>query len=74
MKVPKNIKDKIRRLHQLNCEARDLSMDIYQYLEDHHLVDSNGDGINGFSMDSYIDIVDYGTGDVEEIIKHLESL
>lgn len=74
MKVPKYIIDKLRRLHKLNCESSTLDLEIRNYLESKNLIDSNGDGINGFSLDSYIDIIDYGTGNVEEIIEHLKNL
>lgn len=73
MKIRKDIIEKLRRLHKLNCEASSLDSEIRQYLESKNLID-DGNGINGFDLDSYIDIVDYGTGDVEEIIEHLKSL
>lgn len=74
MKVPKYIKEAILKAgkyfalaHKYNNIARD-------WLVENNLIDENkGDGDNGFDLDEYIDLVEYGGGG-QTIIENLENL
>lgn len=75
MKVSKQLERDIIRLQKLNYEASILDNKIRTVLEKRGYIDSgSGDGLNGFSMDSYIDICNYGNGDPQEIIDMLKSI
>lgn len=74
MKVSKQLERDIIRLQKLNYEASILDNKIRTILEKRGYIDSNGDGLKGLSMDTYIDICNYGNGDPQEVIDMLRSL
>lgn len=74
MKVSKQLERDIIRLQKLNYEASILDNKIRITLEKKGYIDSNGDGLKGLSMDTYIDICNYGNGDPQEVIDMLRSL
>lgn len=74
MKVSKQLERDIIRLQKLNYEASILDNKIRTVLEKRGYIDSNGDGLKGLSMDTYIDICNYGNGDPQEVIDMLRSL
>lgn len=74
MKVSKQLERDIIRLQKLNYEASVLDNKIRTILEKRGYVDSNGDGLKGLSMDTYIDICNYGNGDPQEVIDMLKSI
>lgn len=74
MKVPKYVKEAILKAgkyfalaHKYNNIARD-------WLANNDLIDEDrGNGKNGFDLDAYIDLVEYGGGG-QTIIEDLEKL
>lgn len=74
MKISKSLEKDIIRLWKLNKEASKLDIKIRDLLEAKGLIDSFGDGQNGFSADVFIDICEYGNGDPEEVIDMLRNI
>ena len=74
MKISKQLEKDIKQLWKLNKEASELDNKIREYLENEGFIDSYGNGQKGFSMDIYIDICNYGTGDPEEVIDMIKNL
>lgn len=77
MKLTTDIENKIKMLYKCNKKAMKLDTEIRNYLEEKSLIDNDGNGLNGFEIDSFIDIVEYGTGsekDLEKLIQHIKQL
>lgn len=74
MKVSKQLEKDIIKLQKLNYEASVLDNKIRSILEKKGYIDSNGDGLKGLSMNTYIDICNYGNGDPQEVIEMLKNL
>ena len=74
MKVSKQLETDIIRLQKFNYEASIFDNKIRSIFEKKGYIDSNGDGLKGLSMDTYIDICNYGNGDPQQVIEMLRSL
>ena len=74
MKVSKQLEKDIIRLQKLNYEASVLDNKIRRTLEKKGYIDSNWDWLKGLSMNTYIDICNYGNGDPQEVIDMVRSV
>lgn len=75
MKIPRYIKEAIIKARKHYALANKNNSIVRDWLVENNLIDENkGNGKNGFDLDSYIDIIEFGQGEAEEIINGLESL
>lgn len=75
MKVPKYIKEAIRKTQIYSLKANKYNNLTRDWLDKYNLVDTDkGNGKNGFDLDLYIDVLEEGQGSPEEVIEMLERL
>lgn len=75
MKIPKYIKEAILKASKHFEIAHKNNNIVRDWLVENNLIDENkGDGDNGFDLDAYIDLVEYGINGGQTIINDLERL
>lgn len=75
MKIPKYIKEAILKASKHFEIAHKNNNIVRDWLVENNLINEDkGNGNNGFNLDDYIDLVEYGSGGGKTIIDDLERL
>ena len=76
-KLPREIKTKLRKIHKLTYECRELSNDITKFLEEYNLdteIFSASANLPFNEQTEALTYIEYGEGDAEENIAEFEKV